>query len=216
MNLSEITENDVVLFADSNFPFWTAHKRHNSDEETITEHKITFRPCGVRRKIGEHVIEHMGRLVRSGNYEFWNKPINYRTDMNGFAFCEVHDDFYRGLDDRTDRQKILRLGVNTAEFTGDQKIVMNRKMCCRNGERREIKVRKFTGEPEEMVLWDDHGKEAMHRMFHAEIWRVNMNYYHMRGSFIEVSPIEREGERGHNYVDIPYDEYPFGENENYD
>lgn len=216
VNLSTITEDDVVLFADSNFPFWTAHRTFNSDESTITEHKITFRPCGVRRKIGEHVIQHMGRLVRTGNYEFWNKPINYRTTTHGNAFCEVHDDFYRFLPDRTDKQKVLSLSVNTAEFNGHEKIVMNRKMCCRNGERREIKVRKFTGSDDEMRLWDDHGKEAMHRVFHPDTWRVNDNYYQYVGSFIQITPIEHEGPRGHNYVDIPYGECPEGENENYD
>lgn len=215
VNLSSITEGDVVLFSDSNIPFWTAHRTQREeahDIKTITAQKITFRPCGIRRKIGEHVVHSDGRLHRTGNFQFWNKPIGYHTTMTGDVFLEVYDDFYRSFNDKTDKQKVVKLGMNTLHFLGVPHITMNRKMICRNGERREIRVRKFTGTEAEMQIHDDQGREAMFRLFHQIMWKINSTYYEIRGSYIHRTPVIPDS---HPYVSIPKGPSPEGENENY-
>lgn len=169
VNLSTITYDDVVLFCDAEIPFWIPYD--------ITEHTIRFHPCGIRRKVGERWTYHMGSMRKSSVYQYRKSCANSNMD--------VIDDTYRQLEDKTGQIKELVVASNVYE------VKMNKKMKLRNGDRREIKVRKFTGTETEMILNNELAHEASMFYYKLFMWRVDENIHHKHSwnGSVEISEV---------------------------
>ncbi len=175
VNLSTITMNDVVLFADADIPFWIPLK--------ITDKTVQFIPCAINKKIGEHKVFGIRRDPNASKYQFAKKPMD--------SIMEIDDDYYENWYEYADNMMEARGEELSAEnpyypfphpekrefevfvYAHSYTFSVKKKMVLRNGETREIKVRKFTGTEEEMVLNTREGEETSHLVYRLNKWFEN-------------------------------------------
>lgn len=163
VDLSTITTDDVVLFADADIPFWIPYE--------ITEHTIQFKPCGICRKIGEREIFGIRRNHIASRYQYHKRPMNISMD--------IIDDFWNALpfEEKATSERELNVRIQVSQHS----VWMRRKMCLRNGDRREIKVRKFTGTEAQMIIapYLEYGHETSHRITTVHMWKFGNILYDM-------------------------------------
>lgn len=147
VNLSSIEMGDVIIFNDCLIPFWTPYK--------ITKKTIILTPCAVNRKIGKRLTirarDTQGTMAFEGykpEYGFTNRPLksinNFIVDSSedveclcGKTVCECNE-----------KVEI----VDASIFEHHMRIKFNKRTTRRNGIHQEIKVRKFTGTEDQMIL----------------------------------------------------------------
>lgn len=152
VNLSTITMEDVVLFADADIPFWIA--------KSMTEKTITFTPCAIWKRIGVHNVYGIRWNHLANKYQYAKRPMTRRMDICDKYTIEHPNGKYM--------EKIL-----TVEAThGNEPVFTVRKTkILRNGQQLQIKVRKFTGTEEQMVLMNDFGHETSHKVYDVYMYR---------------------------------------------
>lgn len=125
VNLSTIKMGDVIILSDkAELPFWTPKK--------ITDQKILFVPCAISEIVGaidnleDEDDETLWKLYK---FIYTNKPeksimdVSYHNATFLICSCRHHDNKVKN------KLKILK-----------------------NGDRQEIKVRKYTGTPNDMKV----------------------------------------------------------------
>jgi len=152
VNLSTITENDVVLFSDADIPFWIA--------KSITEKTITFTPCAIWKRIGVHNVYGIRGDHRANKYQYMRRPMRNSMDI-----C---DKYWIEHPNRENMEKILTVEGNE---NNAPVFTVRKNKFLRNGEQLPIKVRKFTGTDEQMVLMNDFGHETSHKVYDVIMYR---------------------------------------------
>ena len=112
VDLSTITTDDVVLFADADIPFWIPYE--------ITEHTIQFKPCGICRKIGEREIFGIRRNHIASRYQYHKRPMNISMD--------IIDDFWNALpfEEKATERNIKKGQVKLAKFKGKREAMIEK------------------------------------------------------------------------------------------
>lgn len=158
VDLSTITENDVVLFADADIPFWIAN--------SMTEKTITFTPCAIWKRIGQQNIYGVRWNPIANIYQYTKRPMRRSMDI-----C---DKYWIEHPNRATMKKIICVESNA----GNEPLFTIRKTkILRNGQQLPIKVRKFTGTEEQMVLIDTISHETSHRVYDVSMFREGITLH---------------------------------------
>jgi hypothetical protein len=158
VSLSSITMNDVVLFADADIPFWIAH--------SMTEKTITFTPCAIWKRIGQHEVYGIRANHIANIYQYAKRPMRRSMDI-----C---DKYWIEHPERETMRKIICVESNA---NNDPLFTIRKTKILRNGQQLPIKVRKFIGTEEQMTLIDEIGQETSHRVYDVIMYRKERTLY---------------------------------------
>lgn len=130
--MTTLQMGDVILLDDVyDIPFWTPSK--------ITNCKITFSPCALKKIVDESWGQHP-HYTKMYELTYKREPDNFSHYGNRVQWGESGNSTRRVITGGNGRINAIK--------------TMNKEKILRNGERQEIRVRKYTGTDEDLLIAD--------------------------------------------------------------